>query len=270
MTAAATSASASASPSCGATVWKSAGKPWVCTFDDEFTAASIDRTKWSVVTTADSGYHSGTECFTAGNVSEANGYLALSSRRLNASIRCAKPVGVYYTRYTSGSVTSLGHFGQTYGLFSVRALFPASVIGGLQSSLWLYPVNATRYGNWPRSGEIDIAENYSDYAHLAIPDIHYRPRGSDPDVTNRNCVIKVGAFHTYTALWTPAGITISVDGTVCVHDAPHPSGGLAAPAPFNMPFMLNLTQAIGVTRNGPSQRTQLPATTYVDYVRVWK
>jgi beta-glucanase (GH16 family) len=256
-------------PSCGATVYKSAGVPWVCTFDDEFNATSLDTSKWTITTTANSGYHSGLECFTADNVVEANGYLALSARRLATSMKCSKPKGEYYTKYTSGSVTTLGHFSQTYGLFSVRARFPAAVVGGLQSSLWLYPVDANKYGNWPRSGEIDIAENYSDYADLAIPYIHYIPKGADKDVTNRACVITVGSFHTYTALWTPTGITITVDGTVCVKDAPHPGGKLTSPEPFNMPFMVNLTQALGITRNGPSIRTPLPSTTYVDYVRVW-
>jgi hypothetical protein len=45
---------------------------------------------------------------------------------------------------------------------------------------------------------------------------------------------------------------------------------VASPAPFDQPFFLSLTQALGVGTNSPTASTPLPATTLVDYVRVWK
>jgi hypothetical protein len=46
---------------------------------------------------------------------------------------------------------------------------------------------------------------------------------------------------------------------------------VSSAAPFDQPFFIALTQALGVGTNAldPSS-TPLPATTSIDYVRVWK
>jgi hypothetical protein len=49
-----------------------------------------------------------------------------------------------------------------------------------------------------------------------------------------------------------------------------PAAPERSPAPFNLPFFLNLTQAIGVGDNEVSSRTPFPATLRVDWVRVWR
>jgi hypothetical protein len=44
-----------------------------------------------------------------------------------------------------------------------------------------------------------------------------------------------------------------------------------SPAPFNQPFFVALTQALGVGSNAYNPAlTPLPATTTIDYMRVWK
>jgi hypothetical protein len=46
---------------------------------------------------------------------------------------------------------------------------------------------------------------------------------------------------------------------------------LVGSQPFDQPFMVVLTQALGITTNEfDPATTPLPATTQVDYVRVWK
>jgi hypothetical protein len=46
---------------------------------------------------------------------------------------------------------------------------------------------------------------------------------------------------------------------------------LTSPQPFDKPFFIALTQALGLyTNNYTPGVTQLPATTLVDYVRAWK
>jgi beta-glucanase (GH16 family) len=249
---------------------KSPGVAWTCTFDDEFTGTTLDASKWSVVTTAGSSYHSGSECYSSSpnNVAVANGYLRLTALKLSSYFSCKKLQGAYTTKYTSGAVTS--KFGQTGGLFTVRALFPAATIQGLQSALWLYPVNPKKYGNWPRSGEIDIAEQYSMRSTYAVPTVHYIAQGHDPNTTNNYCAITPNAFHTYTVQWTATSLTFSYDGSVCLVDTLRPGMGLKAPAPFDQPFVVNLTEALGISRNGLTPKTPLPASTYIDYVRVWK
>jgi hypothetical protein len=49
------------------------------------------------------------------------------------------------------------------------------------------------------------------------------------------------------------------------------ASNVAAPAPFDQPFFIALTQALGVGTNSFNPATTpLPATTSIDYVRVWK
>jgi beta-glucanase (GH16 family) len=261
-------------PTCGdATLHKANGTLWQCTFDDEFNGTSLDTNNWTGQVTASSGYHSGPECFvdSPNNVSVSGGTLNLTVRAEPAPFSCASPLGNYTTSYTSGMVTSGGKFSQAYGRFEVRAKLPAVTVKGLQESFWLWPVDATHYGNsWPASGEIDIAEGYSQYPDRLIPYIHYIPKVWDYNVTNNYCrVADISAFHTYAVEWTTSTITVKFDGNTCLVDNWKPL--LNKPAPFDQPFFVALTQALGIGANAFNPATTpLPATTQIDYVRIWK
>jgi beta-glucanase (GH16 family) len=262
------------SPSCGPTLYKSSGEAWECTFDDEFSGTALDTTKWTPMVTARGGYHNGPECYVddPDNISESDGTLNLTAREVSERFYCRKnAISGWNTTYTAGSVTTGSHFSQTYGRFEVRAKLPGAVVQGLQTSFWLWPVNATKYGPlWPQSGEIDIAEIYTKYPTLAIPYIHYVSVLPDPNVTNNDFAIDPNEFHDYVAEWTPSSITIQIDGSTVLVDNWHPVGAIK-PAPFNQPFMVQLTQALGIRGNAFDARTTpLPATTQIDYVRVWK
>ncbi len=257
---------------CGPTIKKASGASWVCTFSDEFEGDTLDRSKWIPQQTALSsfGVH---ECFvdTPENVSVQDGALRLTVRAEPAPFTCEDPNGDYTTQYTSASVSTFQRFSQTYGRFEVRARFPEATVRGLQSAIWLWPDNANKYGPWPMSGEIDIAEWYSQYYDRVIPYIHYVPWGSDPNATNNYCMVdQAWGYHTYVAEWTTQAITILYDGKVCIVDKWNPMLPLMKPQPFDHPFMVALTQALGQTTNTLDPATPLPATTEVDYVRVWK
>jgi beta-glucanase (GH16 family) len=267
-------------PDCGATIAKAAGGTWVCSFDDEFNGTTLDTTKWSIVTSATGAPVNNGACYTTSpnNVSVAGGYLNLTVRQESTPMSCKLPLGyTATTSYTSGDVATYGKFSQTYGRFAVRASFPATTVAGLQASLWMYP-NTNVYGAWPLSGELDIAEEYSRYADRVIPYLHYNYDTSTVDkttstnvVTNNYCMITdVNAFHEYAVEWTQTAITILYDGQVCMVDKPS-ALGLTGVAPFNTPFYMILTQALGITGNAfNAATTPLPATTRVDYVRAWK
>ncbi|MEP7019702.1 MAG: glycoside hydrolase family 16 protein, partial [Pseudonocardiales bacterium] len=180
-------------PSCGTTtIARSTGGYWQCTFADEFSGITVDTGKWIAQQTANSGYHSGAECFvnSPNNISVAGGTLRLTVRAEAAPFTCTDPYGDYPTQYTSGMVSTFGLFTQAYGRFEVRATLPAATVAGLQEAFWLWPANASKYGStWPWSGEIDIAEIYSTYPDRAIPYIHYVPAAIDYNVTNNYCMI---------------------------------------------------------------------------------
>lgn len=265
---------------------KSDGTPWICTFSEEFNGTSLDRSKWLVHKTANNGYKSGPHaCFvdSPNNVSVSNGTLKLTARKESATFPCSTLNSSGTANYTAGTVSTYNIFSQTYGKFEVRASVPNTNIKGLQSAFWMLPQNVTKYYTeksgygWPSSGEIDIAEIYSTYPDRAIPFLHYV---SDPsytkseNLTNNYCLISdVSKFHTYALEWTPKTITIIYDGKVCMSTAWKGGSPLTGGQPFDSPFYMILTQALGVTNNGNGfdpNTTPLPATTQVDYVRIWK
>jgi beta-glucanase (GH16 family) len=262
--------------SCGGqTTLVSDGSTWTCSFDSEFTGTTLDTKQWTPITTAGSGYISGlTACFmdSPNNISVGNGYLSLTARQETAPFFCKMPFGGFFTQYTSGTVSTYGLFSQTYGRFDVRAKLPPATIAGLQSSFWLVPQALT-----PPS-EIDIAENYSEYPTLAIPTIHY---SYDPGTvnaanntnvtTNYSCTIDPTQFNDYVVEWTPTTISMIYHGKPCLVDHWIASSPLTGNQPFNQPFFINLTQALGVwTNNFNPWITPLPATTEIQYVRGWK
>ena len=273
---------ATQSATCGDTPpLKPDGTAWACTFDDEFDSTSLDIATWTPQVTATSGFSSGPigsqVCYfnSPDTISEHGGYLRLSVVREPAPFLCGNRWARFSTQYAGGSVSTYNAFTQTYGRFEVRAKLPQTTARGLQETLWLYPRDLT-YGAWPASGEIDFAEFYSVYADHDIPYLHYvyDPRTTVPatntnTVTAYDCTIDDTAFNTYTVDWEPGQITIYVNGSTCLVDN-YQAAGLASPAPFDQPFMIVLTQALGLGVNAFDPAvTPLPATTLVDYVRAW-
>jgi beta-glucanase (GH16 family) len=277
----ATNPNAAARTACGGRpILVDHGVRWTCTFDSEFTGQALDPSQWRIVSTSTSAYSSGqTACFvdSPNNVSVGKGYLSLTARKEASPFVCSDPAGSYVTQYTSGYVTTFQRFSQTYGRFEVVAKVPPATVPGLQSSFWLFPVNESGYGPWPSSGEIDIAESYSEYPNRAIPYVHYSfdpltisPWTNTNVVTNQDCVIDQEKFNDYVLEWTPTTMTLIFNGQTCLVDRWVPSSPLHSPEPFDRPFFVNLTQALGINSNvfDPAA-TPLPATTEVKCVRVW-
>ncbi|HVB93593.1 MAG TPA: glycoside hydrolase family 16 protein [Acidimicrobiales bacterium] len=275
-----TSTTAPAPSSCGGrATLVSDGSTWTCSFDTEFNGTTLDTSKWTPITTAASGYTSGlVACFvnSPNNISVGNGYLSLTARKEAAPFTCKDPYGSFTTQYTSGTVSTYGLFSQAYGRFEVSAKLPAATVAGLQSSLWLFPQNETKYGAWPASGEIDIAETFSEYPTLAIPYIHYNyttvNAATDTNVvTNDYCTIDPTKFNDYVVEWTPSSITMLYNGHTCLVDHWIPAFPESGPQPFDQPFFINLTQALGIgTNNFNPSTTPLPATSKIKYVRAWQ
>lgn len=260
---------ADAASNCGGTrIAKPGGGYWTCSWDDEFGGTTLDLTKWTVQTSLWSGRTAGQACLAdrPQNVYVNSGSLKLVVRKERTTFTCSTPSGGFTTQYTGAEVFSYSKFSQLYGRFEIRAAFPGAKVPGLQEALWMWPNNSTKYGAWPKSGEIDIAEAASLYPDRAIPFIHYNS-GDDMNVTNNYCKIaNLNYFHKYTLIWTPTNMTIQFDGKTCVSDN-LPSNGI----PFDQPFFLAMTQGLGVSPNYfTPDKTPLPGVTKIDYVRVWK
>jgi beta-glucanase (GH16 family) len=268
---------------------KADGSRWICTFDDEFNGTALDRSQWAPQLTSNSNFTTGVPPYRAcyvdspRDISVSNGYLHLTARRTAKAFTCPAPARLglhlydFSTRYSAGEVTTYYGFHQTYGRFAVRAKLPQTAARGLQETLWLWPKNDTKYGGFPGSGEIDFAEFYSQYDDRVIPYIHYNyNQATVSKKTNTNivtndytCLIDAKHFHVYAVVWRPGRITLTYDGHTCLVDN-YKASNAASPAPFDQPFFLALTQALGVNSNRPTAKTPFPATTLIDYVRVWK
>jgi Glycosyl hydrolases family 16 len=239
---------------------------WNCTFDDEFNGTTLNTNNWVPQVTASSGFVNGaTACYVDNpdTISVSGGYLNLTALQV-APFTCPDGSDSFTTSYEAGMVSTDGLFDQTYGAFEVNAKLPPSVVEGLQETMWLYPQNLT-YGAWPDSGEIDFAEFYSEFPGLDVPYIHYSQSSTDPNVTSFDCLINQDSFNTYGVDWTPTAITVMYNGQPCLVD--HPSTGSE---PFDQPFFIALTQALGVGTNAFTPgATELPATTQIDWVRAW-
>jgi beta-glucanase (GH16 family) len=256
---------------------------WTCTFDDEFNGTSLDTTKWSPQLTQFSGYTTGTTkpCYvnTPQTISESGGTLNVSVIRLPRMTYCK---GLDYfgstTRYEAGMITSYKLFSQRYGYFEMRAQTPSTTLSGLQETLWLYPSDETLYGKWPDSGEIDFAEFYSDLASKDYPILHFPGATHDPNasVVPNGCAATNATpgdgFNTYGVLWTPTAISTYFNGVRCFTDSygSYVTNPDTAPEPFNQPFFLNVTAALGMGLNAVNRHTPMPATTRIDWVRVWQ
>lgn len=255
------SSPAAAGPSCGGVVpMKASGVPWVCTFDDEFNGKAVNRDRWTVQRTAAGGFRAGAACVVDSKrtVSVSKGHLNLTVRRTATPFACKTPGGSFTTSWKAGSIYSR-HFGQAYGRFAIRARFPqAHGISGLQSALWTYPRDMTLNKAVTGTKEIDIAEAYSRWPDLVSPTVHTFLGGS-----TGTCDVPdyAAGYHTYAVVWTPTNAVFYYDGVRCF---------AAGHTGTSQPFLIALTQGLGVRPNAYSNSTPMPARMQVAWVRVWK
>lgn len=258
---------------CGAKVDKPNGEPWRCTFADDFTGSELDPTKWQPLTTAATNLRGSGDCWvdSSENIAVEDGMLRLTSQREDEPFECTTAGGKKFEAdVSSGSVTTFGGFAQAYGRWDIRARFPEVTLPGSHGGVWLSP-QRQEYGEWPASGEIDIAQFYSLYLDRVVPYIHYSPSTPDTTVTNTRCFMAdPWNFHIYSLVWTRDRLVITIDGDTCVDHKIHAAEPLSGSQPFDQPFVVNLTQALGVGANTPVEGTPLPLTTEVDYVHVWR
>lgn len=118
----------------------------------------------------------------------------------------------------NGRLHTRGSFGFRYGRVQIRAQLPTG--DWLFPALWMLPVHS-RYGGWPRSGEIDLmesrgnAELWQDGVNVGVGQfsatLHFGPdaqtdgwreahfvRSADESVGGFN-----RRFHVYEMEWTP-------------------------------------------------------------------
>ena len=122
---------------------------WGLVWSDEFDGTAINSQNWTHEVNCDGGGNQEKQCYTD---SADNSYLAdgmLNIVALPAEEGAALP-------YTSARMITRYKAGFKYGRVEMRAKVPAGQ--GSWPAFWMMPTDE-EYGEWPRSGEIDIFES---------------------------------------------------------------------------------------------------------------
>lgn len=179
--------------------------------------------------------------------------------------------------YASGRVNTQNKHDIKYGYIEARIKFPQGK--GFLPAFWMMPQDEEYYGQWPKCGEIDIAEVLGDNIGTNFGTIHY---GAPHKQNQGTYTLKSGDFaneyHTFAIDWEPGLIKWFVDGeqyyetndwfTKLEYGEEKPY-----PAPFDQPFHVILNVAVGGDWPGdPDETTTFDdkAAMKVDYVRYFQ
>ena len=251
-----------ATDACGTRPTKADGSLWACSFVDNFSGSTLDRTKWLPQVNFPTGVAGARACMVddGTTVTVANGALNLGIRKLATPMTCKSASATVEAQYASGMVTTYHLFSQQYGRVEARIKNTATTSPGLQETFWLWPDDRVNTAAPPATGEIDVTETYSQYPTLSVPFLHGNALGA---YTAYGCYVQRGVWNTYTLTWTASRLEIFVNGKSCLVNT---SGDTA----FQKSYIFAFTEALGVDGNAYDGRAPVPATMSIDYIRAWK
>ena len=172
--------------------------------------------------------------------------------------------------YSSARLLSKGTGDFLYGRVEVRAKLPAGK--GTWPAIWMLPTDWA-YGDWPKSGEIDIMEHVGydpNKVHFSIHTQDYNWTINTQKTVTQNIPTAITDFHKYRIDWTPYAIRGYYDD-VLVYTFVNEGKG-ASKWPFDKRFHVLLNLAVGGDWGGAQgiDDTVFPASLVIDYVRVYK
>ncbi|RZJ10745.1 MAG: glycoside hydrolase family 16 protein [Rubrivivax sp.] len=265
-------------------------------WSEEFNGASLDGSVWAATTGNGCqiglcGYgNQELQYYSPGNLSIINVPFESGTRALAITAR-RETAGS--NQFTSGKVDTAGKVQVKYGLVEVRMSTP-NVAVGLWPAAWML---GTSPQAWPRKGEIDIMEQggrqpaglpaVSPNQFVGANVITFNEAACVPG--NESCAASTAwqtknwvtpsrslanRFVTYRLYWTDTQIRFTlVDNGRELDMYKAPISTVGSPA-LQEPFYLLLNMAVGgnfTPAATPAQITApLPATMYVDYVRVYE
>jgi beta-glucanase (GH16 family) len=199
-----------------------------------------------------------------------------SNRQENAEVAggmltiTAKKEAFEGKNYTSARLLSKGVGDFLYGRVEVKAKLPGGK--GTWPAIWMLPTDWA-YGDWPKSGEIDIMEHVGydpNVVHFSVHTEAYNHRINTQKTTTRTIATAMSEFHTYRVDWTPYAVRGYFDNELVftfVND-----GKGSASWPFDKRFHVILNVAVGGDWGGAQgvDETVFPAAMVVDYVRMYK
>ena len=244
---------------CGTQPRKANGTYWACTFVDDFTGTTLDRTKWvpqTIFATGDA--LSGYACYDddPSVVSVGGGTLNLSVRKNATALPCAN--GLPDTPYRAGMVSTYHLFSQQYGRFEARFKTTATTAPGLQESWWLWPDDRD-----PLAPARVAAERRDRHrGDLLGPP---RPRHPVPALRRRTTTAarsrartRRGAAPLPAVSSTPTRWSGPLRGSRCSSTASSCLVNTSGDSAFRKHYILNLTQALGTGTDARHRGDQGP------------
>jgi len=240
-------------------------------WSDEFSGNTLDQNKWQYYTW---GWNASNvqNCYRQDNVEVNNGTLKLTAR-YEPGVTCDTGGD-----FSSGFVETRDKASWTYGYFEARIKLPAS--NSTWPSFWMSPQDS-EYGDWPRSGEVDVFEVKGHDMTRSYGNAHWGNSESDRQQEKGTYTFSAGNtaddWHIYAVEWSEGELKFFIDDvhyhTINNFDEPNAA---VHPGPFDKDFFLRLNVAVGGTYldapwdNAYNAINQLPATMEVDWVRVYQ
>lgn len=180
------------------------------------------------------------------------------------------PVSNQKFDYTSTRLISKDKGDWLYGKFVIRAKLPSG--RGTWPAIWMLPTD-WKYGNWPKSGEIDIMEHVGFEKDSIYGSAHTEAYNHSIH-TNKTAGIFIedaeSTYHDYILEWEPNSYSVYVDSTKYFTFTNENKS--FKEWPFDQRFHLLLNLAVGGMWGGlKGIDTEIwPQTMYVDYVRIYQ
>lgn len=228
---------------------RAASDDWLMTFDDEFNGSDIDFLHWTPHDPSGQERHRELEAYLPSNVRFGDGSAHLIARREQAHY------DGHLRIFTSGTMTTVGLFAQTYGRFEIRCR--AARGAGLESSFSLQPVPD---GDIPSIEVVDIIGADPSVAHFSN---HWGDEMTERSYDGSYAIGKpADDFHEFAIEWDERKIAWFIDGKERFRSI----AGIP-----RQPMYLALRLAVGGQVAGRvPEETALPASFDIDYIRVYK
>lgn len=241
-------------------------KEWTLVWGDEFDYTGLpDSGKWSYDTSGNTSGWGNNEVqhYTSGRKENA----WVSDGKLQIIARKEQMEG---KSYTSARLVSKGKGDWLYGRFEMRAKLPGG--RGTWPAFWMLPTD-WEYGNWPKSGEIDIMENVG-YDPDTIVGSAHTAKYNHAIHTEKNarigCPDCTTDFHIYSLEWEKDEYRVYLDDTLYFTFRNEGTGSDVWP--FDKRFHLLLNLAVGGNWGGQKgiDDSLFPHVYEIDYVRVYQ
>jgi len=187
---------------------------------------------------------------------DGNGALAITAKRESIGGR----------NYTSARMKTQGHKSWKYGKITARIALPG--FQGSWPAFWMLGDNIGSVG-WPQCGELDIMEQINT-VNTVYGSTHWYSGGQADFSGNTGVDISNLNWHEYSITWDAQYIKWFVDGNQ--YNQFYIGGNAGGTVAFNQNnFFILLNLAVGGNWPGFTiNDSALPASMYVDYVRVYQ